>query len=171
MNIDNTLIQKYAPTLFSAAVTVFGGLQVLVSSGHGLVEILQFLTLLVTTVTTYLVPLVDARWRGAWKTGLELVGVVVAAVLPFAIAHTLTWANALLIAVALVKALATHFGVTLRTDTAIDAGTANAAAPAIITTLPAAALPTTDAIVAGDDLSNPANALVPDSDEPKHAAS
>ncbi|MFJ3383989.1 MULTISPECIES: hypothetical protein [unclassified Curtobacterium] len=173
MNLDNTLVQKYAPTLLSAALTVFGGLQVLISSGHGLVPILQFLTLLATTVTTYAVPLVDKRWQGAWKTGLEIFGVLIAAVLPFAIDHTLTWTNALMIVVAAVKALATHFGIALRTDTSIDTTTAEA----VVTTVPAGTLAGGDALTDGDGLSDPANAVAPatvtiaaDSDEPKHLA-
>lgn len=173
MNLDNTLVQKYAPTLLSAALTVFGGLQVLISSGHGLVPILQFLTLLATTVTTYAVPLVDKRWQGAWKTGLEIVGVLIAAVLPFAIEHTLTWTNALMIVVAAVKALATHFGIALRTDTS----TSNAAVTTVINNVVSSNLTANDALDTGDGLSDPANAVTPatvtiaaDSDEPKHLA-
>jgi hypothetical protein len=115
--VDSTLIQKYAPTIFSAAITVFGGLQVLVSTGHSLVDILQFVALLITTATTF-------GLRGRWKVGLEVVGVLVVAVLPFAINQQISWPNALLIAVAVVKALATHFGVTIRNDVTIGGGTA-----------------------------------------------
>lgn len=119
--MNTTLAKKWAPALLSAAVVLFGGLQVLVTTGHGVVELLQFATLVVTTVTTTVLPLVDSRWQGVWKTGAEIVGVVITAVLPFAIDHTLTWANALLIAVAVVKALAAEFGVALRTSNLIDA--------------------------------------------------
>ena len=115
--VDSTLLQKYAPTLLSAAVLILGGLQVLVSSGHTLVDILQFVTLVLTSLTTF-------GFTGWWKTALEGAGVVVVAVLPFAIDGTVTWANVLLIVIAIVKALATHFGIILRADTApIDVGT------------------------------------------------
>ncbi len=109
--IDSSLLQKYAPTLLSAAVLILGGLQVLVSSGHTLVDILQFVTLVITSLTTF-------QFTGWWKTGLEAAGVIVVAILPFAIDHTVTWANVLLIVIAIVKALATHFGIILRADPA-----------------------------------------------------
>lgn len=114
--IDATLLQKYAPTLLSAAILILGGLQVLVSSGHTLVDILQFVTLVLTSLTTF-------GFTGWWKTALEAAGVIVVAILPFAIDQTVTWANVLLIVIAIVKALATHFGVVLRADPApVDTG-------------------------------------------------
>lgn len=115
--VDATLLQKYAPTLLSAAILILGGLQVLVSSGHTLVDILQFVTIVITSLTTF-------GFTGWWKTGLEAAGVIVVAILPFAIDQTVTWANILLIVIAIVKALATHFGVVLRSDVAPVQGAA-----------------------------------------------
>jgi hypothetical protein len=129
--LETSALQKYAPTLASAAITVFGGLQVLVSTGHSLPNVLVFLALLITTTTTFALP-------GKWKVILEAAGVVVAAVLPFAIAHTVNWASALLIAVAVTKALATAFGVKVRTDSALLNASQSATGAYTVTTLPAA---------------------------------
>lgn len=171
--MNTTIVKKWAPALLSAAVVLFGGLQVLVSTGHGVVELLQFGTLLVTTVTTTVLPLIDARWQGALKTGLEVVGVLIVAVLPFAIDHTLSWANALLIAVAVMKALAAEFGVALRTSNLIDARSDTPDTAPVITTLaavhPADVLSATSfqpvEVVGGDE---PEQSGVVD--EPKHLA-
>lgn len=148
--IDGTLLQKYAPTIFAAAVTLFGGLQVLVSTGHGLVEILQFTALLVTTITTF-------QLRGYWKIGLEVAGVLVSAVLPFAIDHTFTWANALLVAVAVTKALATHFGVLIRGDASVVP-----AAALGLPTFAAAAPPAVYDLQPGEVISNDATPVPAD---------
>jgi hypothetical protein len=103
------MLQKYMPTILSAALLVLGGLQVLIQTGANLVTILQFVALLVTTATTF-------QLRGRWKIALEVAGVLVAAVLPFAIDQTFTKANIVLILIAIVKALATHFGIQVRQD-------------------------------------------------------
>lgn len=124
--IDATLLQKYAPTIASGAVLLLGGLQVLMSSGHTLVDILQFITLVLTTLTTF-------QFTGWWKTGIESAGVVVVAVLPFAIDHTVTWANVLLIVIAVVKALSAHFGIIVRADSApiVTGSTSTPGTPAV----------------------------------------
>lgn len=127
--VDSTLLQKYAPTIFAAAITLFGGLQVLVSSGYGLVAVLQFTLLIITTVTTF-------QLTGRWKVGLEVAGVVVTAVLPLAINHEFALTNVLLILVAITKALATHFGVILRGDATVATGLPTVAGPAVFEVQP-----------------------------------
>lgn len=107
--MNQALIQKYAPTIASAAILLLGGLQVLIQTGATLVTILQFVALALSTVTTF-------GLRGRWKIALEIAMVLVAAILPFAIEQTFTSANLILILVAVIKALATHFGVVLRAD-------------------------------------------------------
>jgi hypothetical protein len=160
MNVDSSILQKYAPTIASALVLVIPAVDVL-SRNPSPVALIQFAVLIATTAATFALP-------APWKQVFEWVGVVAAAVLPLAITGELTWTNWALVAVAVVKAAAAHLGVTIRKDP-IDAGTAGPA-PAIITSLPAAALPETDALVAGDGLSDPANTRAPDPDEPKHLA-
>jgi hypothetical protein len=140
------MLQKYMPTILSAALLVLGGLQVLIQTGANLVTILQFVALLITTATTF-------QLRGRWKIGLEIAGVLVAAVLPFAIDQTFTKANIVLILIAIVKALATHFGIQVRQD-------AESATADQVQVVP---LPEP-----GGDESG--RAVVLDDDEPKHLA-
>jgi hypothetical protein len=140
------MLQKYMPTILSAALLVLGGLQVLIQTGANLVTILQFVALLITTATTF-------QLRGRWKIGLEVAGVLVAAVLPFAIDQTFTKANIVLILIAIVKALATHFGIQVRQD-----AESSAADQVQVVPLPEPG---------GDENGQ---AVVLDDDEPKHLA-
>jgi hypothetical protein len=70
-------------------------------------------------------------------------------VLPYAIAHGITWNEVILVIIGVVKAAATEFGVIIRTDGFIDA-TSNKATvndPAVVTSVPPMAGPVG---VAGD---------------------
>lgn len=163
MNIDNSVLQKYAPTILSALVLILPAADVLAKNPTP-VAVLQFVALVATSLTTFALV-------APWKQVVEWVGVVVAAVLPLAITGELTWANWALVAVAVVKAAATHLGVVIRKDdTAMPVSTTVVNPPAIVTSLPQAALPETDALVVGDGLADPANTNVPDTEEPKHLA-
>jgi hypothetical protein len=158
VNIDNTLLQKYAPTILSALVLVIPAVDVLAKNPTP-IAVIQFLALLASTVTTYRLP-------APWKQIAEWVGVVVAAVLPLALSGDITWANWAFVIVAIVKALAAHLGVVVRRDDTIDAHESTGVP--IVTSLPAAALPATDALVVGDGLADPRNTQIPDTDQPKH---
>lgn len=158
VNIDKTLLQKYAPVIASALVLLLPAVDILAKNPTP-IAILQFVALALTTVTTL-------RLVAPWKQILEWAGVIVATLLPLALSGEITWANWAFVAVAIVKALAVHFGVTIRKDDTIDARESTGVP--IVTSLPAAALPTTDALVVGDGLADPANTAVPDG--PRHAA-
>lgn len=142
--LESNTFQKYAPILLSAATAIVAGFQTLTSQPVTTVSFIVFLSLLLTTATTYLLPLTQGRYAGWLKVGFEVLGVVFAVALPFFTQEgTLTRANWLLFAVALGKALLTHFGVTIRTDT--DLNIAKHVAGAYdVTTLPAE----TDAVLA-----------------------
>jgi len=109
-------VQRYAPSVLSFLVLVFGGLAAAAQTGLDGVTLTQLAVLVITTGTTWLVPLLGDRWRGAAKTGLELVGVALTLAVPFIAAGTITWADGFLVAVALVKAVGTELGVQIRTD-------------------------------------------------------
>jgi hypothetical protein len=114
--MNTPLFQKYAPAIFTFLTLVFGGLQAASSSGFGVVVSLQFAVLIVTSATTYVLPILTRfRWSGALKTGLEILGVVATVLIPFAVNGSITRDQVLLIAVAVIKALATEFGVQIRT--------------------------------------------------------
>lgn len=113
----NTALQRYAPSVLTFLVLVVGGLQAAVASGPLTpVVIAQLAILAITSFTTWLVPLVGGRWRGALKTGLELVGVAITVALPFIATGTITSAEVLLVVVAVIKAGAAELGVQIRTD-------------------------------------------------------
>lgn len=116
----NTTAQKYAPALLSFVVLVVGGLQAAVAAGPlTWVVLVQLAILTVTTGSTYLAPLVGEKWRGAFKTGLELVGVVLVLALPYVALGRITPAEVLLVVVAVIKAGAAQLGVVIRTDPTI----------------------------------------------------
>lgn len=160
MNIDKTLLQKYAPTILSAVVLLVPAADILAKNPTP-IALLQFALLVVTTATTW-------GLVAPWKQIAEWAGVVLAAVLPLALSGDITWANWAFVVVAVVKALAAHLGVAVRKDDTIDARETTGVP--IVTSLPAAALPPTDALVVGDGLADPRNTHVPESDEPKHLA-
>lgn len=143
MNIDSSLVQKYAPTLASALVLILPAVDILARNPTP-IAVLQFLALLVTTVTTF-------RLVGPWKQIVEWVGVVVAVILPLAINGDVTWANWAFVAVAVVKAAAVHLGVKIRQDPEIDARETAGAVP-VITSVPESAMPASDRLVVDDGL-------------------
>lgn len=113
----NTTVQKYAPALLSFVVLVVGGLQAAVAAGPlTWVVLVQLAILTATTASTYLAPLAGERWRGAIKTGLEILGVVLVLVLPYVALGRITPAEVLLVIVAIIKAAAAQLGVIIRTD-------------------------------------------------------
>ncbi len=111
-HVDRTLAQRYAPVIASALVLILPAFDILARNPTP-IAILQFITLVVTTVTTFQLP-------DRWKQIAEWVGVVVTAVLPLAIAGEVTWANWAVVAVAVVKAAATHLGIEIRKDNSVS---------------------------------------------------
>lgn len=112
----DTTLKRYAPSVLSFLVLVVGGLQAVIATGVTPVAIAQLGVLVLTTFTTWLVPLVDAPWRGRLKTGAELVGVVIVIALPYIAAGGITTAEVLVAVIAVMKAGAAQFGVEIRTD-------------------------------------------------------
>lgn len=129
MNIDNTLVQKYAPLILSGLVLIIPAVNVLAQNPSP-VTLLQFLALLATTIAVY--PL-----RAPWKQVAEVVGVIAAGLIPLAVGGQLTWANWALVGVAIVKVVATHLGVVLRQDPVTDAPIPTVMAPQVVVAAPA----------------------------------
>lgn len=144
MNIDQTILQKYAPTIASALVLLVPAVDILAKNPSP-IAVLQFLALLVTTATTFAL-------TAPWKQVVEWVGVVVAAVLPLAITGDITWANWAFVVVAVVKALAAHFGVVVRQDATIDARETPADQVPTITAVPLATVVPVESIPEGSNL-------------------
>jgi len=170
----STFLSRYATTLLPLAVGVLGILQAAQAAGTGTLIDWQTLTqiglLLLGTGVVFWLPLVDARWHGAAKTGSSIGFAVISALVAVLPDGHLTKANAILVITAVVKAVATELGVQIRTDAAKVIDARESTGVAIVTSLPTSAMPAADALVVGDGLSDPGNTLVPDTDQPKHLA-
>jgi hypothetical protein len=136
----NIIVSRYSSTLLPLAIGVLGILQAAQAAGRSTLLDWQTLTqvalLLVGTGVIYWLPLVDARWQGAAKTGAAVGFAVLSAVVALVPDGHFTKANAILVITAIVKAVATELGVQIRTDAAkvIDAGsTSDAGVPSITT--------------------------------------
>lgn len=112
--MNSVAFQRYAPSLLSFAVFILGVLQSV--TAINLVVVLQVASLALGSALTLLVPLVDKKWQGAAKTGLELATTVIALVLPYAIAGVITREQIFIVVIGVIKAAATEFGVQIRTD-------------------------------------------------------
>lgn len=154
--LETSIFQKYAPILLSAGTAVFAGYQTLTSQPVTTTSFVVFLSLLLTTATTYVLPLTRGKYAGWLKIAFEILGVLFAVALPFFTQNgTLTKANWLLFAVAVGKALLTHFGIKIRTDAALPAAQAAVQSGATDASALVGVLPDPEPV---------------DTDEPKHLA-
>jgi len=110
----STIIQKYGVGIFSFLIAVLTAVQVM--AHWGLVDILQLAVIVITGFTAYLLPLVNKAWQGGLKTGADVLGVLVLLVIPYAVAGHITGPQIVLVVIGVIKALATEFGVQIRTD-------------------------------------------------------
>lgn len=127
-----TVAQRYAPALLSLAVLLLGGYQALAAAGYGLADVLQFVVLGATTITTFAVPLLAARYAGWLKVGLEGVGVLATALIPFVVDGHIDRTQIIVVVIAVIKAFATHWGVTIRTDPKVATTTTGPASGAVV---------------------------------------
>lgn len=118
----NTLITRYSSTLLPLLVAVLGILEAARTAGRTTLLDWQTLTqvglLLLGTGVIYWLPLVEARWQGAFKTSAGILFAVLSAVVAIVPDGHFTKANAILIITAIVKAVATQLGVSIRVDAA-----------------------------------------------------
>lgn len=132
-----TVAQRYAPALISFAVLVLGAVQAAASTGpFNAVIILQLVALALGSVLTYFLPLVDTKWQGALKTGVELLTAAIALVLPYVIEGHITGPQVLLVIIGVIKAATTQVGVAIRVDPKV--APVSAAGVFDVTTLPVA---------------------------------
>lgn len=107
---------RYAAAVISILITVAGAVAALNDVSWPIIVQLGILT--ITSFTTYALPLVPARWAGAAKTGLEVVGAILTAIVPFVIAGHITGPQIALVLLAALKALGAEVGVQARLDAA-----------------------------------------------------
>ena len=116
--------QTYAAAIFSAVVLIAGGLNSLLVTFGGAAPLhtkiaaaIVFGILTLGAVIAYGVKLLPARrWQGIVKTGVAIIAALASIAVPYFVNGTFNVATDLpLVAVAVVNALATEFGVQIRT--------------------------------------------------------
>jgi len=105
-------MHKYSAALLSIAIVVLTAF--IASPTLTPTSIIQLAILAVGAIVTYLLPLVPGAWAGALKTGAAVVVAVLAAVLPFVVTGGITVAEATVVILAALNALAVEVGVQLR---------------------------------------------------------
>lgn len=115
----NVIIQKYGVGIFSFLISVLTAVQVM--NHFGLVDILQLVVIIITSFTAYMLKLFPTGWRGGLKTGADVLGILVLAAIPLVLTGMFTGPQIVLVIIGVIKALATEFGVQIRTDAAIGA--------------------------------------------------
>lgn len=123
--ISSPAFQKYAVAIFSVLLVGFGGVGALALALHAetptivkVAAVFAFGILVLGAVLKFAVPVLPTGWQGAAKVGVGILTAVLVALVPF-LTGGFDWATDLpLIAIAVVEALATQLGVTVRTDTA-----------------------------------------------------
>ena len=108
---------KYATAILSLAVVILTALTAAASGPVTLTTILQLAVLALGGVITYIVPILDGRWKGGVKTGVAVVAALVSAVIPL-VGGGFTWQAVFIVVLAGVQALATQLGVAIRVDAA-----------------------------------------------------
>lgn len=123
----STIFQKYAAALLPFFILVIGASQtVFAGDSTDWNAIITFAILVLGAVLTYIVPLTESKWQGALKTGIAILTVILSALLPFILPGGFDpTVNVPIIIVAVLNALATEFGVQIRTTPVNSAGTTN----------------------------------------------
>lgn len=117
----STILQKYGAAIASFLVVLLTAISVL-PAVPTIVDILQLVVLGLSSVAMFFVPLLQGKWAAGAKVGVELVGVLLVALIPFFINGVPTADQIVLIILALIKAGATQLGVTIRTDVPVSNG-------------------------------------------------
>lgn len=113
---------RYAAAIFSVVLAALGALTALTDFTWASVD--QIIALVAASLLTYLVPLLKGPWAAGLKVGLEVLGTLLALILPFIVAGHITPQQAIVVLIGLLKALATQLGVDIRLD-ALHAGSAS----------------------------------------------
>jgi len=121
----STIFQKYAAALLPFFVLVIGGSQTVFGGGKPFdwSTFVPYLILVLGAIVTYIVKLLPGGWQGAAKTGIAIITTILSAILPFLLPGgwnpDYSWQ---IILVGVLTAVATEFGVQIRTTPVNDAG-------------------------------------------------
>jgi hypothetical protein len=114
INLPSTA-QKYASAVILFLSVAATPLSALLVGPFSWTAVWQYAALVLAAIGSYLVPLLPKGWQGFGKTGVAILGAVVAAIIPV---WTNTWdrATILVLVMAVVQAIGTELGVQIRTD-------------------------------------------------------
>jgi hypothetical protein len=108
-------MKKYLAALLPGFIILFGGLQTALADDRiNDIEGGQLLALTAGVIVTFVVPVVDGRWRGLFKTGAAIFAAVATLIIPLILGFT--WQSLVIFALAALSALATEIGVQVRAD-------------------------------------------------------
>lgn len=111
------ILKKYAVALLQIALLVFGALQVaLADNKFSSLEIGQLAALLAGAIVTFFVPLLHGAWAGGLKTGAAVIAAVATLVIPLVMDQPLSPQNLVIVGLAILTALATEVGVSIRKE-------------------------------------------------------
>lgn len=135
---------KYTAAMLQFILVLVTALQASLSGGLDTVEIWQLVALAVASVGTFFLPLVAGPWAGALKTGVAVLGAIVAAIIPLVNG---VWSSeaSIIVVLAALNALAAQIGVSVR----LDEVKAQLAAPEVSNVIPLTVDPKAVAIVEG----------------------
>jgi len=117
----STILQKYGSGIVSFLVVLLTAVT-LMPSAPSYVDIFQLVALAASSFVMFLVPLLKGGWVGGLKVGVELVGVLVVALIPFFALGVPTKEQIVVIVIALLKAASTQLGIIIRTDSTSSTG-------------------------------------------------
>jgi hypothetical protein len=109
----NSALTKYAAALIQIAIVLVAALAQL-TGRVTLVDALQLIALGANALLVYLVPLFGAAMRSGWKTGVAVLGALIAAGIPFATVHHITGSQIAVVLLAGLQVLGAHIGVQIR---------------------------------------------------------
>lgn len=111
----NTVFQKYAAALLPFFILVIGASQTVLGKGFDLQVIVPFAIIVLGAIATFIVKLIPGKWQGGLKTGVAIAATILSAVVPFLLPSGFSFsANAPIVIVAILNALATELGVQIR---------------------------------------------------------
>ncbi|MEX1078870.1 MAG: hypothetical protein WED09_07165 [Homoserinimonas sp.] len=110
------ILNKYLAALLSIGIVVLTAFIAIPEADRTPATIGQLVILALGAIVTYLVPLLESRWAGLFKTGSAVVAAVIAAAIPFLTAGGITAVQVAVVALAALNALAVEVGVQVRKD-------------------------------------------------------
>lgn len=106
-------MKKYLAALLPGIIILFGGLQTALADERiDATEGGQLLALTAGVLLTYVVPIVDGKWAGLFKTGSAILAAVATLIIPLILGFS--WQSLVIFALAALSALATEIGVQVR---------------------------------------------------------